>query len=67
MDRLLLRVAEAATLMGISRSKAYELIGAEMLPAIRIGGSIRVPLDELRTWIKEQCQRPANFSHPGLR
>lgn len=51
MDRLLLRPTEAAELIGIGRSKVYELLAAGELPSIRIGGSVRVPVDELRAWI----------------
>jgi excisionase family DNA binding protein len=54
-DRLLLRVDEAAKLMAISRSKAYELIAGEQIPAIRVGKSIRVPVQELMDWIKDNC------------
>jgi excisionase family DNA binding protein len=56
VERLLLRVNEAAELLGISRSKAYELVAAEVIPAIRIGSSVRVPLEELRVWIKGNCR-----------
>ena len=50
--RLLLRPAEVAEALGIGRSKVYELIHAGELPSIRIGGSIRVPLDRLASWIE---------------
>jgi excisionase family DNA binding protein len=54
MDRLLYRVMEAANALGISRSQTYELVHQGELPAIRIGGVIRIPVDALRTWIDEQ-------------
>jgi excisionase family DNA binding protein len=44
---LLLRVAEAAQLLQISRTKLYELIGRGEVPAVRIGGSVRVSRREL--------------------
>ncbi len=53
-DRLLFRVPEAAHTMGISRAKAYEMISRDEIPSIRIGGSIRVPVDALRDWIARQ-------------
>lgn len=56
MERLLLRVNEAAELLGVSRSKTYELIAARIIPAVRIGSSVRVPLEELRAWIKGNCE-----------
>jgi excisionase family DNA binding protein len=51
MDRLLLRPTEAAVAIGISRSKIYELLASGELPSIRIGGSVRIPVDALRKWI----------------
>ena len=57
-ERLLVRVSEAADLMGISRSKAYQLIASRIIPVVRIGpgNSVRVPLEELKAWIKESCE-----------
>jgi excisionase family DNA binding protein len=54
MDRLLLRPIEAAEAIGIGRSKVYELLASGELPAIHIGGSVRVPVDALREWISRQ-------------
>jgi excisionase family DNA binding protein len=54
MDRLLLRPVEAAETLGVSRSRIYELIAQGELPSIRIGGSVRVPVDALRDWIDVQ-------------
>ena len=55
-DRLLLRPTEVANSLGIGRSKAYELIAAGTIPSIRIGGSVRVPVDVLRAWIARQLE-----------
>ena len=52
--RLLLRPAEVAEALGIGRSKVYELIHSGQLPSIRIGGSLRVPIDQLTHWIEQQ-------------
>lgn len=54
MDKLLLRPTEAAEAIGIGRSKIYELLASGDLPSIRIGSSIRVPLDQLRAWIERK-------------
>ncbi len=54
MEKLLLRPAEAAEAIGIGRSKVYELLASGELPSIRIGGSVRVPVDALRAWIERQ-------------
>jgi excisionase family DNA binding protein len=52
--RLLLRPTEAADAIGVSRSKAYTLISNGEIPSIRIGGSVRVPVEALRAWIDRQ-------------
>jgi excisionase family DNA binding protein len=53
-DPLLLRPVEAARLLGISRSKLYELLAAGELPVIHIGRSARIPLTSLRAWVEAQ-------------
>ena len=58
-ERLLYKPAEAADAIGVSRARAYELIAAGVLPSIRIGTSIRVPVDALREWIGHQLQERA--------
>ena len=57
----MLRVDEAAEVLRISRSRAYEEVnrylrtgGAEGLPVIRIGRSLRVPKWALLAWIDAQ-------------
>jgi excisionase family DNA binding protein len=55
--KLMLRPAEAAEAIGVSRSKAYELISSGVIPSVRLGGSLRVPVEALRTWISEQIQQ----------
>lgn len=51
--RLLYTVAEAAALLGIGRSKAYELAAAVSIPTVRIGRALRIPAEELARWIQE--------------
>jgi excisionase family DNA binding protein len=58
MDRLLLRPAEAAEMIGVGRATVYELIARGEIPSIRIGSSVRVPLESLREWIAASVNRP---------
>lgn len=46
--KLMYKVSEAAEALSLSRSKTYELIREGRIPAIRIGGVIRVPVAALR-------------------
>jgi excisionase family DNA binding protein len=64
-DRMLYRPAEAADAIGVSRARAYELIAAGTIPSIRIGSSIRVPVEALREWIGRQLaeQRAKNHDY----
>lgn len=56
MDRLLVRPAEVAEILGLGRTKVCELLASGALPSVRIGKSVRVPLDELRYWIDARVQ-----------
>jgi excisionase family DNA binding protein len=60
-DPLLLRPTEAARLLGISRSKLYELLAADEIPAIHIGRSVRIPLAQLRDWIDAKLMTQPSF------
>jgi excisionase family DNA binding protein len=53
-ERLMLRPTEAAEALGVSRSKAYELIASGELPVVRVGGCVRVPVAALREWINRR-------------
>jgi excisionase family DNA binding protein len=59
MDRLLLKPIEFADAIGVSRSRAYELIQRGEVPSIRVGSSVRVPVDALRAWIQRQVEENA--------
>jgi excisionase family DNA binding protein len=61
--QLLLRVHEAAALLGIGRSKAYELISRGELPHVRIGDSLRVPRAGLELWIAQMTAPSSHLDH----
>ena len=55
MERpVLLRVAEAAALMAVSRTKAYELARSRAIPTVVVGRSIRVPRERLLAWLDDR-------------
>ena len=64
-DRILLRPAEAADAIGVSRSKAYELIAAGQIPSVTLGGCVRVPVAALQSWIAQQLAAKAASSEAG--
>lgn len=56
MERLLLKPTEAAEVIGLGRSKTYELISKGLIPSVRIGKSVRVPVASLRNWVEQQVR-----------
>jgi excisionase family DNA binding protein len=46
-ERLVLTVGEAAAVLGISRSHAYDLVARQVIPARRLGRRIVIPRDAL--------------------
>jgi excisionase family DNA binding protein len=61
---LLLRAPEVASLLGISRARAYELVATGALPSIRIGRSVRIPREALETWIKSSTREWVLHAEP---
>ena len=53
----LLDSREVARLLGISRTKAFALMGRRELPVVRIGRCVRVSRFALSTWVEEQIER----------
>lgn len=54
--KLLLRIEEVAEMLGIGRSKIYELLRSGELPSVRIGRSVRISVDDLRAWVRTRRQ-----------
>ena len=52
---LMLSVPEVATVLGISRAGAYELVHSSGFPSMKIGSRIVTPKDKLLAWIDAQC------------
>lgn len=64
MDRELLRVAEAAERLSISRSQVYVMISAGTLPTVRIGRALRVPERALADWVDARVAESRAGSSP---
>ncbi len=43
MEKLLLTAEESAELLGIGRSKVYELMAGGVLPSVKVGRCRRIP------------------------
>ena len=51
---LLLSVPEVARLLGLGRTKVYELIATEGLPVVRFGRAVRVSVASLQQWVERR-------------
>ena len=54
LDKLLLKVEEAAQYCGISRAKAYYLVKNWTWPSVRTVKSLRIPRKWLVNWLQSQ-------------
>src|ERR1700674_268823 len=56
VEPLLVRPVEAARLLGIGRSKLFEMVARNELPVIRLGRCVRIPRRELATWVDRSLE-----------
>ena len=59
VEKLLLRVPEAAELAGVGRTTAYALVASGEWPSVAIGRAVRVPLAGLRAWVEARTRAAA--------
>ena len=53
MDRLLLTPEDAADVIGVGRTKLYELLRVGAIESVRIGRARRVPADALHDYVTQ--------------
>ena len=70
---ILLRAEEVAILLGLGRTKVFEMLAAGELPTVRIGRCVRVPRTRLDAWVRERTRsssertpetRPVHLEEP---
>jgi excisionase family DNA binding protein len=54
VPKLCYRPAAAAEAIDVSRAKMYALIASGVIPSIRVGKSLRVPVKGLAEWVERQ-------------
>ena len=52
MEKLLLTVGEAAAVLGVGKSRVYDLMRLRQLRSVKIGRTRRVPVDCLREYVE---------------
>jgi len=55
-DLLLLNADQVAKVIGMGRTKVYEMMAAEELPVVRIRTAVRVPKQRLLLWIERNTR-----------
>jgi excisionase family DNA binding protein len=55
----LLKPPEVATILGLGRSKVYDMIARRELPVVKIGTAVRVPSGKLQRWIEANTEGAA--------
>jgi excisionase family DNA binding protein len=65
MEKALYRPSEAAEVLGLSRSKVYELISRGNLPSVHVGHSVRVRAEDLAEWIRSLAAGDLTVSSGG--
>ncbi len=51
-----LKPSQVAGQLGVHKSRVYQLIREGILPAVRVGGAIRIPTDAWDSWMKQQAE-----------
>ena len=65
MEKLLLTVEETASLIGIGRTKVFELIATGVLESVRIGGARRVPTGAVTDYVERLRARAGGTAIEG--
>lgn len=56
MEKELLRIAEVAEMIGLSRATVYQLIAGQQIgPVIKVGRAARIRTSDVRIWIERQA------------
>jgi excisionase family DNA binding protein len=55
-EPMLLRPVEAARILGIGRSKLFEMLARSELPVIRFGRCVRIPRRDLGLWVDQNLE-----------
>jgi excisionase family DNA binding protein len=49
-----LTIPETAIILGIGKTKVYELMATEGLPKVKFGTAVRIPVKELQEWLSQR-------------
>lgn len=66
VEKLAVTVPEAAELTAVGRSTGYALVASGEWPSIRIGRSVRVPVEGLREWVGRRTRATESASQSAV-
>ncbi len=58
-DRAVLKPVDVAEMLGVTSGRVYQLIGKGIIPAVRIGGALRIPRAAWDAWLRRQQRNAA--------
>jgi excisionase family DNA binding protein len=67
VERDLLRAADIAPLLGITTGRVYQLIADGAIPAVRVGGAIRIPRRAWDEWLTRKKRSALASLRPASR
>jgi excisionase family DNA binding protein len=56
MEKLLVTVTQASEMLSLGKSTVYELVAKNIIPSIRLGRALRIPLRELEAGLKARVE-----------
>lgn len=56
---------EAMAYLGVSRGTLYRLIRSKQIPAVRVGGQLRIPRSKLNEQLDQRLKEPLNLKRRG--
>lgn len=59
MEKITLTAEEVGQMLGISRSKAFELVKSKGFPSFFVGKRIIIPRDSFLRWLEKQVEEQA--------
>ena len=61
----MLRPADIGPQLGVTTGRVYQLIAAGVLPAVRVGRSLRIPRAAWEKWLARQADRALASTRRG--